>query len=142
MKGSSTSTRSTQPWFSAQSWTHGELGDSQHSSRQSIEHCAGLVFVPWLSHTMPPPPASAAAHVALTHASQLCCVVRYAVSQQPSHTLHGASSPAPTQRCGASHSARTQASHSVAVKSAQQASHGAAQKPVAGAAHATAPAEP
>ena len=75
--------------------------------------------------------------MALTHASQLCCVVRYGLSQQPSHTLHGASSPAPTQRCGASHSARTQASHAAALRSAQHASHGAAQKLVVGAAHAT-----
>ena len=103
---------------------------SQQLSMQSDEHSAGWARVPWLSHANP---SAAAAHVALTHASQSRCSPRYGW-QQPSHTLHSAPlSTLGAHTCAASHCAAMQAPHARALRSAQQASH-AVQKPLAGSA--------
>ena len=113
------------------------MSDGSHAhtqlSQHSLEHSTGLSTVSCRSQT---DGAADDPHVALTHESQLCCSLSHGLSQQSAHTLHGVPSPAATQRCGASHAAATQASHSAGLRSRQQASHGAEQTPVAGAAQA------
>ena len=80
-KGSSTR-KSSAFEFVAQSCTHGELGDSQHSSRQSFEHRAGCDAVPWLAHTLSAASKAMAQAVLLRQTSHSAAVRS---AQQASH---------------------------------------------------------